>query len=161
MIKKNKGFTLIELLVVIAIIGILAGIVLVSLSTVRSRGRDARRQGDLESVRTALELYLDANNTYPAGSGTTLADTANALPSALSPTYLGKIPGNPTPSGTPISAYQYFAGTATPLSTYLLRVSLENGNSAGINSLPTGFTAGGTVTCGDGSSTDTVLCFIP
>jgi len=62
---KRNGFTLIELLVVIAIIGLLASIVLVSLNSARTKGRDAKRAADINQIATALELYNSTNGHYP------------------------------------------------------------------------------------------------
>ena len=60
--KYNKGFTLIELLMVIAIIGLLSTIVLNSLSSARNRGSDAAVKSNLNSIRSAADLYYDNNN---------------------------------------------------------------------------------------------------
>jgi len=61
--KKIRGFTLIELLVVIAIIGILSTIVLVNVSVVRNKAKDAAVKLQLKQFMTiGLQYNLDNNN---------------------------------------------------------------------------------------------------
>ncbi len=70
--KSNKGFTLIELLVVIAIIGILSSVVLASLTTARSKGKDAAIQSQLSSARAQAELYYSTTGSGKYQTGATL-----------------------------------------------------------------------------------------
>lgn len=73
----SKGFTLIELLVVIAIIGILASVVLASLSSSRAKARTAAAQGTMRSIQTAASICLNDSlaisfptETVNGGAGT-------------------------------------------------------------------------------------------
>ncbi|MFZ3073523.1 MAG: type II secretion system protein [Minisyncoccales bacterium] len=74
--KEQKGFTLIELLVVISIIGVLSGLVMVTMQDMRAGARDARRRQDLAQVAKAVELYNLEYDSYViknsghTGSGT-------------------------------------------------------------------------------------------
>lgn len=65
--KKNKGFTLIELLVVISIIGLLASIVMASLSQARGKAADSRVIQDLKQIQNQGALYYSVNNNSYVG----------------------------------------------------------------------------------------------
>ena len=129
----KKGFTLIELLVVIAIIGLLASIILASLDQARKKGRDARRIADVKEIQLALELYYDANNTYPAVAS--LSTISTTTPAGLSPTYISTTPLDPTNSGSYLYQYQSLtsanaACSATPCPNYIVVAQLESASNA-------------------------------
>jgi prepilin-type N-terminal cleavage/methylation domain-containing protein len=73
--KKNQpagrqGFTLLELLVVIGIIGVLVSLATVAYTSAQRKSRDSRRQTDMRSIQSALEVYYAENSSpnfsYPA-----------------------------------------------------------------------------------------------
>jgi general secretion pathway protein G len=121
--KGQGGFTLMELLVVVAIMAILLAVIMVSVSSSRQKGRDARRINDMRSISNALELYFAQNRTYPAGIPT---GSATLGLTALVPNYISAIPQDP--SGTD---YWYTGLNGTPPSCngYHLGVSLETNNT--------------------------------
>jgi len=98
-----RGFTLVELLVVIAIIGILSSLAIVSLNDARVKARDAKRQSDINSVYTALQVYFDNNGSYPvcacvSGNATPECfegSLANSLLNEGGRPYISPVPSDP------------------------------------------------------------------
>ena len=113
-----RGFTLIELLVVISIIGILISLSLFGIQNSRKSARDAKRKSDLESIRSALEMYKADKGYYPPTTG------------ALSPSYISSIPSDPL---YPTRQYAYSAspsGCTSNCTSYNLCAALETGSGS-------------------------------
>jgi prepilin-type N-terminal cleavage/methylation domain-containing protein len=70
---SEYGFTLIELLIVIIVLGILAAIVVFSLTGVTGESKQAACTSDAKSVEIAADAYAAANNnTWPTNITTQL-----------------------------------------------------------------------------------------
>ncbi len=63
--EKSSSFTLIELLIVIAIIGILAALIIVSVTSALSQARDATRAAGANEIAKAINMYYLDNGNYP------------------------------------------------------------------------------------------------
>ena len=70
--KRDAGFTLLELLIVISIVAILSVALVVILDPAETlrKSRDAQRISDMNSMKTALGLYLTSTTTPYLGSAT-------------------------------------------------------------------------------------------
>ncbi len=61
---KNKGFTLIELLVVIAVLGILATLIIASLSKSRDETKQVAVIAEMQGLKTSVEIETGASGNY-------------------------------------------------------------------------------------------------
>lgn len=79
--RKEHGFTLIELLIVLAILGILVGIVAMSVGDINQTAKMRGMQSEYEIVQTAIDTYITQDVTV--GGAAVPAD--NATPEQLDP----------------------------------------------------------------------------
>lgn len=134
---KKKGFTLIELLVVIAILGLLAGVLLLTINPVAQlqKSNDARRKSDLESLQRALELYYQDNGCYPnaVSNQISINDTAGCTNGTAvnwgtpwqvnTQIYMAKLPKDPIAA----DSYIYYTPASGNHQTYYLYATLQRG----------------------------------
>ncbi|MBN1168790.1 prepilin-type N-terminal cleavage/methylation domain-containing protein [Candidatus Woesebacteria bacterium] len=105
----DKGYTLIELMIVMAVVAVLSGISIFAMQGARASARDGQRKGDLEAIRSALELYKSDCGFYPQASGNDFEDTfgssftntdgtdfnGDSCPAGGTRTYLNDVPADP------------------------------------------------------------------
>jgi general secretion pathway protein G len=105
--------------VVIAIIALLSTLSVVALNSARVKSRDARRLSDIKQLRTALEMYFDANLTYPQHNSSSTLGATNfvcldaggfkTLAQCTSTVFMQKVPSDPQSN----RIYQYYSNSAT------------------------------------------------
>ncbi|BFT94224.1 MAG: hypothetical protein MNSN_00940 [Minisyncoccus archaeiphilus] len=77
---SQKSFTLIELLIVIAIIGILAGIIIISMSGAQEAANDSRRKADINQLAKVVMIYKTNNPETALPIGTcTIGNTCSSV----------------------------------------------------------------------------------
>jgi general secretion pathway protein G len=127
---KKNGFTLIEILVTISIIGLLTMIGITNFRVANQKARDGRRQGDLEQIRAALELYRTDEGEYP--NSITSGDPMESLTGTI---YMKEIPTDP------VSTQSYYY--TSDGNTYTLCAALE----LDTNGVCGGASCGSGITC--------------
>lgn len=85
----SEGFTLIELLIVIIIIGILAAIVVFSVSGVNNSAAKNTCQQNANELNTAVEAYYASHAQYPSAVASMIAGFLKTDPTGAQAAYNG------------------------------------------------------------------------
>ncbi|MEK7202523.1 MAG: type II secretion system protein [Patescibacteria group bacterium] len=146
---QKRAFTLIELLVVIAIIGILASLIIVSLSGARGKAQDTQRKNNARNLDSALSQHYVDKSGYPSDAGSAAANgaTADGGSATCAAPLVASLVGAYLTSGT---ACDELSTSATAVSRYA--TSANTSGLASYYSLGWGLaaTADSTVTVGNG-----------
>jgi type II secretory pathway pseudopilin PulG len=98
---------------------LLSSILLIAISSARSKARDTQRRVDLYTMQKALDLYYQDNGQYPvtspAGSwwgisqngGSKTADSSNPYIPGLIPNYINRLPVDPKGDVSGWTGYLY------------------------------------------------------
>ena len=151
----KKGFTLLELLIVIGILAILTTIVTVVLNPAQllAQARDSQRLADLNSLNSALGLFISSASTTTSFAATTTCTAAGTSPfsegcvtnnsTAVTGTGWVAVDFRDVPSGSPLSklpidpinSTDYFYGykSETTNLTYELNAKLESAKYSPLN----------------------------
>lgn len=140
--KQKKGFTLIELLLTVALIGVLLGVIIVSVDPVEqfANARNRQREADTSSLVLAVERYIaDNNGSLPGGidvtdkaicQATCVTNSSQVSLAVLQP-YLpeGIIPIDPSEGGDVLTGYTI--RVTEGINVYVAAPNAENGETIG------------------------------
>ena len=120
-LSKVEGFTIIEIMIVATIIMFISAFGLATYNEISRNSRDAKRQGDLDSLRNAVELYKTSDtisSSYPK--------TLGIVPTQF-PAILKSVPQDPKNIAYNYTAYPPNCdGTAAnPCTSYTITVASE------------------------------------
>ena len=129
----QRGFTLIELLVVIAIIGILAAVVLTSLSGAQESAQDRSVQQTLGSAASAAQIYYNQSGFSYEDMCLSSADPSDVHDLLVSLgnnfatlTFTAATPATPMSDAVPAAGVIHCSSTATE---FAVAATLSNGNA--------------------------------
>ncbi|MFA5431739.1 MAG: fibrinogen-like YCDxxxxGGGW domain-containing protein [Candidatus Paceibacterota bacterium] len=108
---NKKAFTLIELLVVIAIVGILSGLIVVSMNGSINSANDTKRKANIDTIRKALIIYGTLNGmTYPSQSSPCNIGQVGSCSTAFTNAISDLLPNLPV---DPVSGYYTYTSDGT------------------------------------------------
>jgi prepilin-type N-terminal cleavage/methylation domain-containing protein len=137
------AFTLIELLVVIAIIGILSGLIVISMNASINSANDAKRKANIDAIRKALVIYSALNgNVYPVEAGCNVGAPTGSNPCSILTNKISDL--LPNPPKDPISGdYYRYVSDGTSFTVYAV---LSNADFYSFTS-SSGFTSSPMISC--------------
>ena len=149
----SKGFTLVELIITVGLVALLSvGVVSLLGRGQQQYGRDARRQADLNSMASALEVYRTDNGSYPG--------TVGWIPTMMAGGYLRVGPTDPAGGGRAYAYSAYYFDTSgnpqncnvapTRCPSFALCAAGEKATGGTPTPVSTGFPACGSGSCGTG-----------
>lgn len=91
--RNRRGFSLVELMVVIVIIGLLSGVVTISVRSYLIRGKQTVARMEIAKLAQAIDTFYTHFNRYPTNEEgiSVLAQKSDAFPDGL----LNKVPVDP------------------------------------------------------------------
>jgi len=114
--KMKRAFTLIELMIVMAVMAILVGIALPRFKGMREEANIAKAEGELRTLKTAIESYaMHHSNAYPASSTTPYTSYLDAS-AAPGPQLIASVLYDPFAAAN--TEYYYILGSGSGGSDY-------------------------------------------
>jgi prepilin-type N-terminal cleavage/methylation domain-containing protein len=116
--RRALGFTLIELLTVIAIIGILAAIIIPTVSKVRETARFSKGQANIREIARAALMFANDNKGFIPHDGGDSVTAANVNKASFSPVGLAGPWWNELPPYMGLQTLAFMNANRIPLPTF-------------------------------------------